>query len=99
MNSFEKSLLNVIAYGPSTPSFLLNILSRNVPSAKDKKIKIGEMCYGVTAVKDNVFISGKDKVFILNTDGSPVREVKADGGYNYSLMYNERNDQLLLTQR
>ena len=67
-------------------------------NTKDKKIKIGEMCYGVTAVKDNVFISGKDKVFILNTDGSPVREVKADGGYNYSLMYNERNDQLLLRQ-
>ena len=59
---------------------------------------IGEMCYGVTAVKDNMFISGKDKVFILNTDGSPVREVKADGGYNYSLMYNETNDQLLLRQ-
>jgi hypothetical protein len=32
MNSFVKSLLNVIFRGPSTPSCLLNTISRNVPS-------------------------------------------------------------------
>jgi Tol biopolymer transport system component len=43
-------------------------------------------------------IGGNGKVFILNTDGSRVREVTTDGGENNSLMYNERNDQLLLRQ-
>jgi hypothetical protein len=67
-------------------------------NTKDKKIKIGKVCYGVTAVKDNIYIGELGIVFILNTDGSRVREVKTDGGYNYSLMYNERNGQLLLRQ-
>jgi sugar lactone lactonase YvrE len=67
-------------------------------NTKDKKIKIGKVCYGVTDVKDKIFIGGIDKVCILNTDGSRVREVTTDGGDNNSLMYNERNDQLLLRQ-
>ena len=48
-----------------------------------------------------MFISGKDKVFILNTDGSRVREVHVttDGDYTKSLMYNERNGQLLLREK
>ena len=55
------------------------------------------MCWGVTAVKDKLYIGGNDKVLILNTDGSRVREITTDG-YNYNLLYNERNDQLLLRQ-
>jgi hypothetical protein len=65
---------------------------------KDKKIKIGEECLGVTAVKDNIYIGGDRKVLILNTDGSRVREITTDG-YNNNLLYNERNYQLLLRQR
>jgi hypothetical protein len=68
-------------------------------NTKDNKIEIGEMCYGVTAVKDKIYIGGKDKVLILNTDGSRVREITTDGGDNSNLLYNERNDQLLLRQR
>jgi hypothetical protein len=45
----------------------------------DKKIDIGEECYGVTAVKDKIYIGGVDKVIILNTDGSRVREITTDG--------------------
>jgi hypothetical protein len=67
-------------------------------NTKGKKIKIGEWCWSVTAVKDKMFIGGKDKVFILNTDGSRVREVATDGGDTKSLMHNERNGQLLLRQ-
>ena len=67
-------------------------------NTKDKKIKIGEMCYGVTAVKDKIYIDGSKTVLILNTDGSCVREITTDGGYNYCVLYNERNDQLLLRQ-
>jgi hypothetical protein len=63
---------------------------------QNKKIKIGEWCFGVTAVKDKMYIGCHSKVIILNTDGSRVREVKTDSDYIYSLMYNERNDQLLL---
>jgi hypothetical protein len=65
---------------------------------KDKKIKIGEECLGVTAVKDNIYIGGDRKVLILNTDVSRVREITTDG-YNNNLLYNERNYQLLLRQR
>ena len=68
-------------------------------NSKDNKIKIGELCRGVTAVKDKIYIGGKNKVLILNTDGSRVREITTDGGYNYNLLYNERNDQLLLRQK
>jgi outer membrane protein assembly factor BamB len=46
-----------------------------------------------------MFIGGIGKVFILNTDGSRVRELTTDGDYIYSLMYNERNGQLLLRQK
>jgi outer membrane protein assembly factor BamB len=55
------------------------------------------LCYGVTAVKDKIYIGVKDKVIILNTDGSRVREITTDG-VNHNLLYNERNDQLLLRQ-
>ena len=67
-------------------------------NTKDKKIKIGEECLGVTAVKDKIYIGGDRKVLILNTDGSRVREITTDG-YNNNLLYNERNYQLLLRQR
>jgi hypothetical protein len=66
-------------------------------NTKDNKINIGEVCRGVTAVKDKIYISGGDKVIILNIDGSFVRKI-ATHGYNYNLLYNERNDQLLLRQ-
>ena len=67
-------------------------------NTKDKQIKIGEQCYSVAAVKDNIYIGGNEKVLILNTDGSRVREITTDGGDNDNLLYNERNDQLLLRQ-
>jgi hypothetical protein len=67
-------------------------------NTKDNKIKIGEVCWGVTAVKDKIYIGGLDKVIILNTDGSLVRKISTDRGINYNLLYNERNDQLLLRQ-
>jgi hypothetical protein len=67
-------------------------------NTKDKKIKIGGWCEGITAVKDKIYIGGDYKVVILNTDGSRVREITTDGGYNDNLLYNERNDQLLLRQ-
>ena len=66
-------------------------------NTKDNKINIGEWCWGVTAVKDKIYIGGRDKVIILNIDGSLVREIPTDG-INYNLLYNERNDQLLLRQ-
>jgi hypothetical protein len=66
-------------------------------NTKDNKINIGESCYGVTAVKDKIYIGGRDKVIILNTDGSLVREIPTDDS-NYNILYNERNDQLLLRQ-
>ena len=68
-------------------------------NTKDNKINIGELCGGVTAVKDKIYIGGGDKVIILNIDGSFVREIATHGGVNYNLLYNERNDQLLLRQK
>jgi hypothetical protein len=65
---------------------------------KDNKIKIGEWCWGVTVVKDKIYIGGEDKVLILNTDGSRVREITTDDANNINVLYNERNDQLLLRQ-
>jgi hypothetical protein len=68
-------------------------------NTKDNKINIGEEgCHGVTAVKDKIYIGGEDKVIILNIDGSLVRKIATHDGYNYNLLYNERNDQLLLRQ-
>ena len=67
-------------------------------NTKDNKINIGEWCGGVTAVKDNIYIGGGGKVIILNTDGSLVREITTDRRINHNLLYNERNDQLLLRQ-
>ena len=66
-------------------------------NTKDNKINIGERCEGVTAVKDKIYIGGHNKVIILNIDGSLVRKI-ATNGINYNLLYNERNDQLLLRQ-
>jgi DNA-binding beta-propeller fold protein YncE len=67
-------------------------------NTKDNKIKIGEWCLGVTAVKDKIYIAGIDTVLIFNTDGYWVNSIRTDGGYNNNLLYNERNDQLLLRQ-
>ena len=66
-------------------------------NTKDNKIKIGERCYSVTAGKDKIYIGGNNKVIILNTEGSFVREITING-CNNNLLYNERNDQLLLRQ-
>ena len=67
-------------------------------NTKDNKIEMREWCLAVTAVKDKIYIGGEDKVLILNTDESHVRKITTDGGYNNYLLYNERNDQLLLRQ-
>ena len=67
-------------------------------NTKHNKIKIGEVCWSVTAVKDKIYMGGLDKVLILNTDGSRVREITTYDVYSYNLLYNERNDQLLLRQ-
>ena len=67
-------------------------------NTKDNKINIGELCEGVTAVKDKIYIGGRDKVIILNIDGSLVRKIATTNRTNYNLLYNERNDQLLLRQ-
>jgi hypothetical protein len=69
-------------------------------NTKDNKINIREVCYSVTAVKDKIYIGGVNKVLILNTDGSHVREITCttDDRINYNVLYNERNDQLLLRQ-
>jgi DNA-binding beta-propeller fold protein YncE len=67
-------------------------------NTKDNKINIGERCHDVTAVKDKIYIGGRDKVIILNIDGSLVRKIPTDDS-NYNLLYNERNDQLLLRQK
>ena len=66
-------------------------------NTKDNKINIGEECYGVTAVKDKIYMGGVNKVIILNIDGTLVRKITTDR-INYNLLYNERNDQLLLRQ-
>jgi hypothetical protein len=67
-------------------------------NTKDNKINIGEWCCSVTAGKDKIYIGGHNKVIILNTEGSFVREI-ATHGDNNNLLYNERNDQLLLRQK
>ena len=67
-------------------------------NTKDNKINIGGSCWSVTAVKDKIYIGGGDKVIILNTEGTRIREIATHGGYNYNVLYNERNDQLLLRQ-
>jgi hypothetical protein len=45
-----------------------------------------------------IYIGGDNEVIILNIDGTFVREITTDRGVNYNLLYNERNDQLLLRQ-
>jgi hypothetical protein len=67
-------------------------------NTKDMKVKIGDNYYGVTAVKDKIDLGGYTKVIILNINGSLVREVQTDGGNVFRLFYNERNDQMLLSQ-
>ena len=67
-------------------------------NTKENKIEIGEWLEGVTAVKDKIYICVRCKVLILNTDGSRVREITTDNA-NHNLLYNERNDQLLLRQK
>jgi hypothetical protein len=68
-------------------------------NTKDNKINIGEYwCDGVTAGKDKIYIGGRYKVIILNIDGSLVRKIATHDDTNYNLLYNERNDQLLLRQ-
>ena len=67
-------------------------------NTKDNKINIGELCGGVTAGKDKIYIGGINKVIILNIDGSLVRKIATTDRINYNLLYNERNDQLLLRQ-
>jgi hypothetical protein len=67
-------------------------------NTKDNKINIGESCWGVTAVKDNIYIGGDNKVIILNTEGSFVKKITTNPGFNNNLFYNESNDQLLLRQ-
>jgi hypothetical protein len=67
-------------------------------NTKDNTINIGEWCRGVTAVKDKIYIGGHNKVIILNIDGSLVRKIATGHGDHNNLLYNERNDQLLLRQ-
>ena len=68
-------------------------------NTKDNKINIGEECCSVTAVKDKIYIGGDNKVIILNTEGSFVRKIATNLGFNNNVLYNERNDQLLLRQK
>ena len=68
-------------------------------NTKDKKVKIGEECRGVTAVKDQLYIGVHNKVIVFDINGSRVREVQTDGGDINGLFYNERNDQMLLRQK
>jgi glutamine cyclotransferase len=56
------------------------------------------MCYGVTAIKDKIYLGGYNKVIILDINGSRVREIKTYSGYSWGLLYDERNDQILLGQ-
>ena len=67
-------------------------------NTKDNKINIRGWCWSVTAGKDRIYIGGDNKVIILNTEGSFVREITTNPGVNYNVLYNERNDQLLLRQ-
>jgi hypothetical protein len=38
-------------------------------NTKDNKIKIGKRCYSVTAVKDQIYLGGYNKVIILDING------------------------------
>jgi hypothetical protein len=67
----------------TSPSFRSIQFINTTNNTKDNKIKIGERCWGVTAVKNKIYIGGGGKVLILNTDGSRVREITTDGRLNY----------------
>jgi hypothetical protein len=68
-------------------------------NTKDNKINMGDWCGAVTAGKDKIYIGGYNNVLILNTEGSLVRKITTYCGFNYHVLYNERNDQLLLRQK
>ena len=65
---------------------------------KDKKIRTGKGCRGVTVVKDKIYLDGFTRVLILNTDGSRVREITTDTCYKFNIVYNDKNGQLLLRE-
>jgi hypothetical protein len=60
---------------------VLGLLERSIQfinttnNIKDNKIKIGDKCYSVTAVKDQIYLGGDSKVIVLDINGSRVREV------------------------
>jgi hypothetical protein len=66
-------------------------------NTRNNKINIGGFCWSVTAGKDNIYIGGINTVLILNTEGSFVKKITTSCSNN-NLLYNERNDQLLLRQ-
>ena len=89
---------------PCTDKAVVGLLGENsiqfintTNNTKDNKINIRELCWSVTAGKDKIYIGGRDEVIILNTEGSFVRKI-ATHGFNNNVLYNERNDQLLLRQ-
>jgi hypothetical protein len=63
-------------------------------NTKDNKIKIGEECYGVTAVKDKIYIGGRNKV---NTISRPVLTT-TDHSFHYTIRCNYNHDQLISLQ-
>ena len=67
-------------------------------NTKDNKINIGEWCWRCHCCKGQNLHRWRNKVIILNIDGTRVRKIATHGGRNYNLLYNERNDQLLLRQ-
>jgi DNA-binding beta-propeller fold protein YncE len=103
----EISLTSVpwgITVVPCTDKAVVTLLYENsiqfintTNNTKDNKIEIGEGCLSVTAVKDKIYIGGVHQVIILNIDGSRIGKIAAPG-FNNNLLYNERNDQLLLRQ-
>ena len=63
------------------------------------KINIGEECLGVTAGNDKIYLGVKDKVLILNIDGSSTGGIiPTVGTNNFNLLYNNINNQLLLKE-
>jgi hypothetical protein len=63
MNSFVKSLLNVILRGMSTPSCLLNTISRNVPSGRN----------------DQLLLRQDDRLCCINLDGHVIYRYDISG--------------------
>jgi hypothetical protein len=68
MNSFVKSLLNVILRGSSTPSCLLNTISRNVPSGDNLCMSSAPHMYTVPCTdKAVVTLPGENSIQFINT--------------------------------